>query len=1305
MMDSFETEGEFCIVTEYVQGDLFQALEDDHYLPEEEIHKIAIQLIQALHVLHSNRIIHRDMKPQNILIGSKQQIKLCDFGFARAISHDASLLTSIKGTPLYMAPELVQEKPYTYTVDLWSLGVILYELAVGRPPFYTDRIVSLIQMIVHEPVKYPSSMSPAFQHFLAGLLNKDPARRLAWPAILNHPFVTETPEQLAARLALESQVRALPRFFDEAQFHRAPREHAQEVKPSMEHLRSSGEWKICDPETGQQLVDAAEVPIHDVAAVVPANASDHDRRAAPPQVATPGVGASKAFRDAWDEVQLTYRTRTVSNHWAEASCVHRAVSLLPEVTRHNLSGEVATAVLSLLQLEYRLLASLLKTGDFAAPENIASLAHSRGSIHDFLEHLMKDWTEPSLRDADEVGEVVYQCIRCCMMCMNAINAHEAEANSSTHTTEAPGYRALCSGDISIISKVLKCKSVALSAAHSKTLKWLGSMLDRSSNLTDLIEVVNASGVIESLCEILDYAEKSRSPGGRLSDHGRDLGLFSVFALSAFVQPDGKGWGPPQPFPILCLSSQLPGGNSPMIDASSAKMVKQLYRLRVKVHGEVANHLLKSGLAELVSLLSCEINDRRNAKNEAGGVAGTDGDDDDEDNDEDEDHSLICCVMKILVHCSCSSAPLSKKLVQVKIVSTVRGQPAQDIFSILFGALAAGVVRQFEKYLAVELLSVLLRRELLSKSQGWRFSRVLYPLLVETRDVALISAICTFLADVIESETVGPSRIDENDTSPRFKENARALWDLTSTGVVSRECFQAVLRLFQRHYIQPSAASDGGYDDMNEYLNSRVQMLTCYHVRAQGLMDPGVVLLLRVASKVAKQASAPSPADPERDVIDHSTALHEFASIFEHADVWETFDGLLANAGYGILSPWGLFCLLKLMRMVREMQISNNPQLEIAVNAQLLPHVVNLLDRKHIEHLFQWPDVVGGGANAVKALIHAIVKVLGTPFMHSVPEELLVSTQEILYDARCVEKLLGVLRFVSLSAREVHLEASALELPVSFLSRLVTSSEHFGAQFVKAGGIHVIKECGMLRNSSSPSFLIDTLLIVSQLARASAGNYDELLSVNLMPEIHDLVAHTEAMVRAKALNCIGNLCRHSTLFYPQLVDCSTASNTSVLELMIQSLADPDGYVRRFACFAIGNAAFHDRTLYNALRPAIPLLVRNLEDPEDKTRSNAGGALGNLVRNSDELCEALCAYETPLKLLQLALAESSTASRRIVLFSLGSFCVYPRCFAALHDVNPNFVGRLERMYDDVVGDETSRKNIRRILTKIDDLTSGV
>ncbi|KAF3608280.1 hypothetical protein DY000_02048416 [Brassica cretica] len=198
MLDSFENEREFCLVTEFAQGELFEILEDDKRLPEEQVQAIAKQLVKSLHYLHSNRIIHRDMKPQNILIGAGSVVKLCDFGFARAMSTTV-VLRSIKGTPLYMAPELVREQPYNHTADLCSLGVILYELYVGQPSFYTNSVYALIRHIVKDPVKYPDEMSPYFKSFLKGLLNKVPQSRLTWPALLEHPFIKESLEEVEAR--------------------------------------------------------------------------------------------------------------------------------------------------------------------------------------------------------------------------------------------------------------------------------------------------------------------------------------------------------------------------------------------------------------------------------------------------------------------------------------------------------------------------------------------------------------------------------------------------------------------------------------------------------------------------------------------------------------------------------------------------------------------------------------------------------------------------------------------------------------------------------------------------------------------------------------------------------------------------------------------------------------------------------------------------------------------------------------------------------------------------------------------------
>ncbi|XP_063821651.1 serine/threonine-protein kinase fused [Ostrinia nubilalis] len=189
MIYSFDTESELVVVTEYAEKELHSILAKEGCLNEEQVKKITWDLVSALYYLHSHRVLHRDLKPQNVLLDSTGRAKLCDFGLARLMTNTTHILTSIKGTPLYMAPELIEEKPYDHQADLWSLGCIVYELMAGQPPFCTMSILQLVHMIKHKPVQWPSFISMKARSFLQGLLHKDPMKRMSWPEILEHQFV------------------------------------------------------------------------------------------------------------------------------------------------------------------------------------------------------------------------------------------------------------------------------------------------------------------------------------------------------------------------------------------------------------------------------------------------------------------------------------------------------------------------------------------------------------------------------------------------------------------------------------------------------------------------------------------------------------------------------------------------------------------------------------------------------------------------------------------------------------------------------------------------------------------------------------------------------------------------------------------------------------------------------------------------------------------------------------------------------------------------------------------------------------
>ncbi|XP_017042135.1 serine/threonine-protein kinase fused [Drosophila ficusphila] len=189
MIESFESKTDLFVVTEFALMDLHRYLSYNGAMGEEPARRVTGHLVSALYYLHSNRILHRDLKPQNVLLDKNMHAKLCDFGLARNMTLGTHVLTSIKGTPLYMAPELLAEQPYDHHADMWSLGCIAYESMAGQPPFCASSILHLVKMIKHEDVKWPSTLTSDCRSFLQGLLEKDPGMRISWTQLLCHPFI------------------------------------------------------------------------------------------------------------------------------------------------------------------------------------------------------------------------------------------------------------------------------------------------------------------------------------------------------------------------------------------------------------------------------------------------------------------------------------------------------------------------------------------------------------------------------------------------------------------------------------------------------------------------------------------------------------------------------------------------------------------------------------------------------------------------------------------------------------------------------------------------------------------------------------------------------------------------------------------------------------------------------------------------------------------------------------------------------------------------------------------------------------
>ena len=183
----------FCfLILEYASdGTLFDIIRSKRGLSELYAFYYFLQTLNAIYFLHLHSIVHRDLKPENLLINDNNIIKLCDFGWSVKLNDDKR--TTFCGTVEYMAPEIIKKEKYDEAIDVWSLGVLLFELVHSYSPFYSEDldIKKIGNNITNNNLKFKDGLSKEYKNLVQRLLIKESEKRIKIEDIFQHPFMTK----------------------------------------------------------------------------------------------------------------------------------------------------------------------------------------------------------------------------------------------------------------------------------------------------------------------------------------------------------------------------------------------------------------------------------------------------------------------------------------------------------------------------------------------------------------------------------------------------------------------------------------------------------------------------------------------------------------------------------------------------------------------------------------------------------------------------------------------------------------------------------------------------------------------------------------------------------------------------------------------------------------------------------------------------------------------------------------------------------------------------------------------------------